>query len=159
MCISGDVSITATVKPDHDSISRSPCARQNIYVTLVTTEESFVSTAYEQYRAKRLSDREFRALYEQKRAEIDAIDTILSHIEQRREELGLTKADVARLVGARPESVRRLLSARSSNPTLFTIMKLASVLGMEVDIKATVSAKKLGPEVRRAAKDLTSASA
>jgi transcriptional regulator with XRE-family HTH domain len=118
-----------------------------------------VSTAYEQYRAKRLSDPRFRALYEQKRAEIDAIDTILSHIEQRREELGLTKTDVARLVGARPESVRRLLSARSSNPTLFTIMKLASVLGMEVDIKATVSAKKLGPEVRRAAKDLTSASA
>lgn len=115
-----------------------------------------MSTEYVQYRAKRLGDPEFKALYEQKRAEID---TILSHIEQRREELGLTKADVARLVGARPESVRRLLSARSSNPTLFTIMKLASVLGMEVDIKATVSAKKLGPEVRRAAKDLTSASA
>lgn len=123
------------------------------------TEESLVSTAYEQYRAKRLSDPEFKALYEQKRAEIDAIDTILSHIEQRREELGLTKADVARLVGARPESVRRLLSARSSNPTLFTVMKLASVLGMEVDVKTTVSAKKLGPKVRQAAKDLTAATA
>ena len=123
------------------------------------TKESVVTTAYEQYRAKRLSDPEFRALYEQKRAEIDAIDTIMSHIEERREELGLTKADVARLVGARPESVRRLLSARSSNPTLFTVMKLASVLGMEIDVKTTVSAKKLGPKVRQAARDMTGATA
>lgn len=136
-----------------------PCSRQNIYVTLHETEESVVSTAYEQYRAKRLSDPEFRALYEQKRAEIDAIDTILSRIEERREELGLTKADVARLVGARPESVRRLLSARSSNPTLFTVMKLASVLGMEIDVKTTVSAKQLGPKVRQAARDMTGATA
>lgn len=118
-----------------------------------------MSTAYEKYRAKRLADPEFKALYEQKRAEIDAIDTVLSHIEERREELGLTKADLARLVGTRPESVRRLLSDRSSNPTLFTVTRLASVLGMEIDIKATVSAKKLGPKVRRAAKALTAAGA
>lgn len=118
-----------------------------------------MSTVYEQYRAKRLNDPDFKALYEQKRAEIDAIDTILSHIEERREELGLSKADLARLVGARPESVRRLLSARSSNPTLFTVTKLAAVLGMEIEIKTTVSAKKLGPEVRKAAKDLTAATA
>ena len=118
-----------------------------------------MSTAYEQYRARRLANPEFKALYEQKRAEIDAIDTILSHIEERREELGLSKADLARLVGARPESVRRLLSTRSSNPTLFTVMRLAAALGMEIDTKATVSAQELGPEVRRAAKDLTAATA
>ena len=46
-----------------------------------------MSTAYEQYRAKRLAVPEFRALYEQKRSEIELIDTILSHIETRREEL------------------------------------------------------------------------
>ena len=118
-----------------------------------------MSTAYRQYRAERLADPELKALYEQKGAEIDTIDTILSHIEERREELGLSKADLARLVGTRPESVRRLLSNRSSNPTLFTVMKLASVLGMEIDIKATLSAQELGPEVRRAAKDLTAATA
>ena len=118
-----------------------------------------MTTAYEEYRAKRLADPEFSALYDQKRAEIDAIDTILSHIEERREELGLSKADLARLVGARPESVRRLLSARSSNPTLFTVTKLASVLGMQIDVRTTVSAKKLGPEGRKAAKELTRAPA
>ncbi len=118
-----------------------------------------MSTAYEQYRAERLADSGFRALYEQKRAEIDLIDTILSHIETRREELGLSKADLARLVGTRPESIRRLLSARTSNPTLFTVTKLASVLGMQIDIRTTVSAKKLGPKVRKAAKELTAGAA
>lgn len=118
-----------------------------------------MSTAYEKYRAKRLAEPAFNALYEQTRTEIDAIDTILSHIEGRRNELGLTKADLARLVGVRPEAVRRLLSARSSNPTLFTVMRLASVLGMEIDLRTTVSAAKLGPEVRQAAKDLTAATA
>ena len=120
-------------------------------------KETSVSTAYEQYRAKRLAVPEFRALYEQKRSEIELIDTILSHIETRREELGLSKADLARLVGARPESIRRLLSARNSNPTLFTVTKLASVLGMQLDIKTTVSAKTLGPKVRKAALALTEA--
>jgi len=113
-----------------------------------------MSTAYEKYRAQRLADPRFRALYEQKRSEIELIDTILSHIEQRREELGLSKADLARLVGSRPESVRRLLAARSSNPTLFTVTKLASVLGMRIGIKTIVSAKKLGPRVRKVAREL-----
>ena len=118
-----------------------------------------MSTAYEQYRAQRLADPKVEALYEQKRSEVELIDTILSHIEKRREELGLSKADLARLVGTRPESVRRLLSARSSNPTLFTVTKLASVLGMQIDVKTTVSAKKLGPKVRKAAKELTTTTA
>ena len=135
------------------------CSVRTFMLRWSRREEPIVSTAYEQYRARRLTNPEFKALYEQKRAEIDAIDTILSHIEERREELGLSKADLARLVGARPESVRRLLSTRSSNPTLFTVMRLASALGMEIDIKATVSAQELGPEVRKAAKDLTAATA
>ena len=121
------------------------------------TRGDTVSTAYEQYRAQRLADPKFKALYTQKRAEIDLIDTILSHIEHRREELGLSKADLARLVGVRPEAVRRLLSAQSSNPTLFTVTKLASVLGMQIDIKPTVSATKLGPRVRKVAKELATA--
>lgn len=116
-----------------------------------------MSTAYEQYRTKRLSDPGFKALYDQKRSEIDAIDMILSQIEVRRAELGLTKIDLARLVDAPPESVRRLLSDRSSNPTLFTVMKLVSVLGLEIEVKPTVSANRLGPKVRREAKSLTTA--
>lgn len=118
-----------------------------------------MSTAYEKYRAQRLADPEFRSLYEQKRSEIELIDGILSRIEQRRTELGLSKADLARLVGARPESVRRLLAARSANPTLFTVTRLASVLGMQIEIKTTVPAVKLGPKIRKAAKELAAVTA
>ena len=50
-----------------------------------------------------------------------------------------------------------MLSAQSSNPTLFTVTKLASVLGMQIEIKTTVSAKKLGPRVRKAARELAAA--
>jgi len=135
------------------------CTEQNIYVTLLAKEETRVSTAYEKYRAQRLADPVFRALYEQKRSEIELIDGILSHIEQRRAELGLSKADLARLVGARPESVRRLLAARSANPTLFTVTRLASVLGMQIDIKTVVPAEQLGPKIKKAAKELAAATA
>ncbi|MFH2072162.1 MAG: helix-turn-helix transcriptional regulator, partial [Actinomycetota bacterium] len=72
-------------------------------------------------------------------------------------QLGLSKADLARLLGMRPEEVRRLLSARSSNPTLFTVTKLASVLGMQIETKPSVSAGKLGPKVRKVAKELATA--
>ena len=116
-----------------------------------------MTTAYERYRAERLSDSEFKALYTTKRAEIDLIDAILSRMEQRREALGLSKADLARLVGVRPEVVQRLLSAKSSNPTLFTVTKLAAALGMGVEIKPEVPAAKFGPKVRKAAKDLAAA--
>jgi len=116
-----------------------------------------VSTAYERYRAERLTDPKFKALYTQKRAEIDLIDKILANIEQRREELRLSKADLARLVGMRPEAVRRLLSAKNSNPTLFTVTKLAFALGMRIEIKPSVPAGKLGPKVRKVAKELATA--
>jgi hypothetical protein len=52
-----------------------------------------------------------------------------------------------------------LLSAHNSNPTLFTVTKLASVLGMQIEIKTTVSAKKLGPRIRKAARELANATA
>lgn len=81
----------------------------------------------------------------------------LAHIEQRREQLGLSKADLARLVGMRPEAVRRLLSAGGPNPTLFTVTKLASALGMQIEIKPSVPAGKLGPKVRKVAKQLATA--
>lgn len=118
-----------------------------------------MSTAYQQYRANRLADPAFRALYEQKRGEIDVIDAVLARIEERREELGLSKADLARLAGAPPESIRRLLAAKGTNPTLFTVAKLASVLGLELDVRTTIPAEDLGPKVRQAAKEAMAATA
>ncbi len=118
-----------------------------------------MSTFYEKQRKQRLEDPEFRAHYEKYRAEIDAIDEILSEIEERRIDLGITKADLARLVGRKPESVRRLLSGRAANPTLSTVLEMTGVLGMEITVKPTVSMEKLAPEVKKAARELKAASA
>ncbi len=125
---------------------------------MFTEAETTMSTIYEQYRNKRLADPDFRSHYEQHRAEIDAVDRIVADIEARRVELGLTKADLARLVGRRPEAIRRLLSGNIVNPTLTTVSEMATVLGMEIVVKPTISAKTLGPEVKAKARSLTTAS-
>ena len=85
------------------------------------------------------------------RREIDAVDRFVAAIEARRLELGLTKADLARLVGRKPESVRRLLSGNLVNPTLTTVSAMAAALGMEMVMKPTTSAGALGPKVQRKA--------
>lgn len=115
-------------------------------------------TAYKKYRSQRLADEQFRALYDRKRTHIDAIDGILSEVDERRVAMGLTKADLARLVGRKPESVRRLFSARTVNPTLSTVLDMAFVLGLEISLAPTVSADELAPRVQAAAHELASQS-
>ena len=113
-----------------------------------------MTNIYEQYRNQRLADAEFRAHYELHRAEIDAVDRVVADIEARRAALGLTKADLARLVGRKPESVRRLLSGKIVNPTLTTVSEMVTVLGMEITVKPTASVAEFGPEVKQKAREL-----
>lgn len=113
-----------------------------------------MTNSYEQYRNQRLADAEFRSHYERHRAEIDAVDRVMADIEARRLALGLTKADLARLVGRKPESVRRLLSGKIVNPTLATVSEMVTVLGMEITVEPTSSVVEFGPEVKRKAQDL-----
>lgn len=105
-----------------------------------------MATAYEEYRDRRLADSQFRALYDTKRANIDAIDRILSDVDERRIAMGFSKADLARLVGRRPESVRRLFSAQTANPTLSTVLDMVSVLGLELRVTGSVSTDGPVPE-------------
>ncbi len=114
-----------------------------------------LTSAYEEYRNRRLADPEFRSHYERHRREIDAVDRVVAAIEARRVELGLTKADLARLVGRKPESVRRLLSGNLVNPTLTTVSEMAIALGMEMVMRPTTSARALRPKVQRKARRLT----
>jgi ribosome-binding protein aMBF1 (putative translation factor) len=117
-------------------------------------KEMSMTSAYEEYRNRRLADPEFRSHYERHRREIDAVDRVVAAIEARRLELGLTKADLARLVGRKPESVRRLLSGNVVNPTLTTVSEMANALGMEMVMRPTTSAGVLGPKVQRRARIL-----
>jgi len=83
----------------------------------------------------RLADPAVRAEYEAERARIDFIDSFMRSIEDRRAELGLTKADLARRCGLNPASVRKLLTTSGQNPTLGTLFALGQAMGVRVKIE------------------------
>lgn len=89
-------------------------------------------TGAERYLARRLEDPEYRTAYEQARERIDQIDTVIRVLDDRRTELKLTKAELARRAGVKPEAIRRLFSAEKPNPTLATLVALAGALDLEL---------------------------
>ncbi len=89
-------------------------------------------TGVERYIAERLGEPDFAAAYADARRRIDDVDRIVRTIEDRRIALGLSKAELARRVGVRPEAIRRLLSRHHANPTLSTVISLASALELDI---------------------------
>lgn len=88
-------------------------------------------TGAERYLARRLKDPEYRKAYEQAKERIAQIDTVIGTLDDRRSALNLTKAELARRAGVKPEAVRRLFSAKTPNPTLNTLVALARALDLE----------------------------
>ena len=116
-----------------------------------------MSTAYEQYRAKRLAVPEFRALYEQKRSEIEADrHNPVAHRSAARGTRAL-KADLARLVGAPRVDPKAAFGSELQSNALHGHEARLSPGDAKLDIKTTVSARKLGPKVRKAARELIAA--
>lgn len=70
--------------------------------------------------------------YDEVRRRIDAIDRLVRALDDRRKELGLSKAELARRAELAPELVRRLFSVDSPNPTIRTLTALADALGLEL---------------------------
>src|ERR1700757_305288 len=89
-------------------------------------------TGAERYLARRLEDLEYRQAYHEARDRIDQIDSVIRAFDARREELHLSKAELARRAGVKPEAIRRLLSAEKPNPTLSTLVALAGALDLEI---------------------------
>jgi DNA-binding phage protein len=85
-----------------------------------------------------------RQALESARARIAAVDSVVRALDERRRDLGLSKAQLARQAGMRPEVVRRILGAGPSNPTLSTVISLASAMSMDVTINAPADRKQSG---------------
>ncbi len=83
--------------------------------------------------SRRLKDPEFRAEYERQLRAIQAVDALVNSLEELREENGLSKAEIARMIDKNPASVRRLLTA-SGNPELKTVVAMADALDADVRI-------------------------
>jgi DNA-binding phage protein len=91
-------------------------------------------TGGERYFDERMQEPEYREAYERARDRIRQVDHLIRLLDERRVQLGLSKAELARRAGIKPESVRRLFSSSRRNPTLATLLALAAALGVDVTL-------------------------
>jgi DNA-binding phage protein len=100
-------------------------------------------TTFDMELKEQLKNPEFARDFKAARARIAAIDkatnAFVRALDGARIGRGLTKADLARRIGAEPAVLRRLLSAKGQNPTLATLIKIAAALGMRLELRDSAS--------------------
>lgn len=101
-----------------------------------------VSSAFWDDLAKDLEDSEFLRDYVVESMRIATIDRLVNALDAAREAAGLSKAELARAIGADPATIRRLFASGHSNPTLGTLAEVASALGMQVTLQALPAAER-----------------
>jgi DNA-binding phage protein len=77
-------------------------------------------------------DPEFQREFELESLRIATIDNIIGALDAAREELAMSKADVARAIGGQGSVIRRLFSSDSVSPTLTSITEVAAAVGMRI---------------------------
>ena len=82
-----------------------------------------------------MRDPEFREEFLRHHARTLTVDRIVNTLEERRESLGVSKADLARHLHGSPPAVRRLLTATNPNPTLATLVDVAAALGLRLTLE------------------------
>lgn len=83
-----------------------------------------------------MEDPQYRAAYAAARARIDAIDELVRSLDTARKAQDLSKAELARRMGVTAEVIRRLFSAEAPNPTMKTVVGVASALGYRLRIES-----------------------
>ena len=91
-------------------------------------------TGFDKYFDHQMRDPRMRAAYEASRARIAMIDGLVRALDEARQDQGLTKAELARRIGAEPAAIRRLLTAPEPNPTMATFVGAAQALGLEINV-------------------------
>jgi transcriptional regulator with XRE-family HTH domain len=82
--------------------------------------------------ARDLEDPGFLREYIISSIRIAMVDGLVNQLDEAREEANMSKAELARAIGAEPAAVRRLLSSGRKNPTLGTVTEVASALGLRL---------------------------
>ncbi|MBN2192307.1 MAG: helix-turn-helix transcriptional regulator [Polyangiaceae bacterium] len=93
-------------------------------------------TAFNRHFDEKMKSSEFAKAYTEARQEIDAVDRLVRALDAARLAEGMSKADLARAIRAKPEIVRRLFTQREPNPTLSTVVSLAEALGCRLELVA-----------------------
>jgi transcriptional regulator with XRE-family HTH domain len=91
-------------------------------------------TGFDRFLEEKLRDSAFREQFEVARAEIAATDALIRALERAREGRGISKAELARRMSVKPEIVRRLLTDAGGNPTVGTVLKVATVLDCHLEL-------------------------
>lgn len=91
-------------------------------------------TGFDRYLGERMAEPKFAAEYEAARAEIDTIDLLVRALDGARMAENISKAELARRIGAKPEIIRRLFTSDAANPTVDTVLKIATALGYELQL-------------------------
>jgi transcriptional regulator with XRE-family HTH domain len=92
--------------------------------------------------ASDLEDPEFLREYITESVRIATIDAIINALDEARISAGLSKAELARAIGAEPATVRRLFSAGAANPTLGTLAEVAAALGLRISVERLPKAER-----------------
>lgn len=104
--------------------------------------------------ARDLEDPQFRRAYLLESERIATVDRIINQLDEVRQELGMSKAELARAIGRTPESIRRLLTAPAINPQLSLVAEMASALGYRITLCPMTAAeqREIAEPLRTAAK-------
>lgn len=99
-------------------------------------------TGFDRFFDEQMKSSSFAKTYAEARAEVGAIDKMVRALDAAREKSGLSKADLAAAIEARPEVVRRLFTTKQPNPTLSTLIRLAAALGYRVELVRDASPRR-----------------
>jgi DNA-binding phage protein len=89
-------------------------------------------SVYRDNLVEELKDPEFLRSYITESLRVATIDQLVKDLDDARNELGLSKAELARAISAEPAVIRRLLSPGHRNPTIGTLAEVAAALGLKV---------------------------
>jgi DNA-binding phage protein len=89
-------------------------------------------TAAESYLDRQLSDPSYASAYERASRRGAMFDDVVRSLEARRQELGITKAELARRADMPPTVIRRLFSQQHKNPTLTSLASIADALELKI---------------------------
>lgn len=87
--------------------------------------------------AEDLGDPVFLREYVRESVRIATVDAIMNALDDARLAAGLSKAELARAIGAEPATIRRLFAAGNTvpNPTLGTLVDVAAALGLRIALE------------------------
>lgn len=91
-------------------------------------------TAAEDHFARLRSEPEYGEAYQVASRRVAMFDDVVRSLDARRQELGLSKADVAARANMPAAAVRRLFSQQQKNPTLVTLVAIADALDLRISV-------------------------